>query len=320
MNKIKVIFCGTPKIGAGILSTLIEMKNVDVIAVISQPDKMVGRNKVLTPTPVKKVAQENNIRIFQPSKISEIFDELSLLDYDFLVTCAYGQFVPTKILNLAKIDSINVHGSLLPKYRGGAPIQYAIKNGDSKTGISIMKMVKEMDAGGYYIQEEIDIEDKDDAGSLFEKMTLLGSKMIKENLEKIYVGELKLVDQDESKVTFSKNISTEEEKIDWSKSARDIFNHIRSLSPNPIAHTFINDQRYKIKSSRVLNNDELVISTMNIKKVGEIINFDNEGIIVHTSNGLIKILEIQRPGKQMIDAGLYKKNNLNDLKIGDIFK
>ncbi|WP_026389749.1 methionyl-tRNA formyltransferase [[Acholeplasma] multilocale] len=318
-NKIKVVFCGTPKIGADILNALIEMNNVDVVMVISQPDKMVGRKKILTPTPVKAVAVENDIKVIQPIKIGEAYDEIKAVNPDFIVTCAYGQFIPTKVLEIPTIDSINIHGSLLPKYRGGAPIQYAIKNGDPETGISIMKMVKKMDAGDYFVQGKVAITDEDNTGTMFEKLGILGSEMIKENLEKIYNGELTPIQQVEEEVTFSKNITTEEERIDWQTTSREIFNHIRSLDPWPISHTFINGERYKIKSTRLITEDEHFITTMKIHLPGEIVAMDEEGIIVKTTDGFIKVLEIQRPGKPMSDAGLYKKNNLQDLKIGMVF-
>ncbi|ASZ09179.1 methionyl-tRNA formyltransferase [Mesoplasma chauliocola] len=314
MDKIKVIFCGTPQIGASILETLIKMKNVEVKLVISQPDRPVGRKKELMPTPVKQVAIKNNLKVIQPIKILEAFDEIRQYECDFIVTCAYGQFVPTKILELPKIDSINIHGSLLPKYRGGAPIQYAIKNGDSQTGISIMKMVKKMDAGDYYIQEAIKITDEDNSGTMFEKLAVLGQKMIKENLIKIYNNELVPIPQVEEEVTFSKNITTEEEKINWNDSAINIWNHIRSLAPRPIAHTFKGQERYKIEKAKVIN--QKVIN----QKPGTILDINNEGIIVQTLDQQILILLIQRTGKKMIEANNYKLNNLNDLKIGDCFE
>ncbi|ATZ18093.1 methionyl-tRNA formyltransferase [Mesoplasma melaleucae] len=314
MDKIKVIFCGTPQIGADILTALTEMSNVEIVLVISQSDRPVGRKKELKTTPVKEVAIQNNLNIIQPIKISEAYEQIAQIKCDFIVTCAYGQFVPTKILELPKIDSINIHGSLLPKYRGGAPIQYAIKNGDSKTGISIMKMVKKMDAGDYYIQESIAIEDHDDTGSMFEKLAILGKKMIKENLIKIYNNELVPIAQDEDKVTFSKNITTEEERINWNDSAINIWNHVRSLSPWPIAHTFKGEERYKIQKVKVLDSSDLT------KAPGTIIDINQNGIIVQTKDKQIEILLIQKPGKKMIEASSYKLHSLSDLKVGDYFE
>ncbi|ATZ21659.1 methionyl-tRNA formyltransferase [Mesoplasma tabanidae] len=313
MEKIKVIFCGTPQIGAEILIALTEMPNVEVVLVISQPDRPVGRKKELKPTPVKEVALKNNLKIIQPIKISEAYDEIAQIESDFIVTCAYGQFVPTRILDLPKVDSINIHGSLLPKYRGGAPIQYAIKNGDSETGISIMKMVKKMDAGDYYIQESVKIEDFDDTGTMFEKLAKLGQKMIKENLVKIFNNELSPIAQVEEEVTFSKNITSEEEKINWDDLSINIWNHVRSLSPWPIAHTFKGERRYKIQKVKILNNKIE-------KRAGTIVDINENGIDVQTKDGQVQIELIQKPGKKMMKASEYKLTNLADLKVGDHFE
>lgn len=314
MDKIKVIFCGTPQIGADILTALTEMNNVEVVLVISQPDRPVGRKKELKPTFVKEIAVQNNLKIIQPIKISEAYDQLTQIESDFIVTCAYGQFIPTKILELPKVDSINIHGSLLPKYRGGAPIQYAIKNGESQTGISIMKMVKKMDAGDYYIQKAIPIEDNDDTGTIFKKLAKLGQEMIKENLLKIYNGELIPIPQEKEFVTFSKNISTEEERINWNDSAINVWNHVRCLSPWPIAHTFKGEERYKIQKVKILLSTDLT------KTPGTIVDINENGIVVQTKDKQIEILLIQRPGKKMMQASLYKMHNLLDLKVGDWFE
>ncbi|ATG97340.1 Methionyl-tRNA formyltransferase [Mesoplasma lactucae ATCC 49193] len=320
MNKMKVVFCGTPEIAAGILQQLIAMDDVEILATISQPNKPVGRKKVLTPTAVKTVSDENQIRCFQPTKISEIYDDLKQLDFDFLITCAYGQFIPTKILNLAKVEPLNVHGSLLPQYRGGAPIQRAIINGDKTTGVSLMRMVKQMDAGDVFAELECVIEDKDTSGTLFKKIEILGQKIIKDNLLKIYNHEIEPIPQESKFVTFAPIITSEEENIDWTKSAIDIFNLTRGLLPTPVAHTFMNHERYKIGATRVMKENEYFVTTMMVHNPGEILSIDNEGIIIQTGNGFLKILELQRPGKKMQPANIYYNNhNLNDIKVGARF-
>lgn len=313
MNKINIVFCGTPNIAAGVLETLLSMPNVCVKLVITQPDKPIGRKKQLSPTPVKSVAIKHDVKLIQPVKIGEAFEEIKNMEPDFIITCAYGQFISTKILELPTTDAINIHGSLLPKYRGGAPIQYAIKNGDKTTGISIMQMVKEMDAGDYYVQESIDIDHEDDTGTLFEKMTILAQNMIKKYLVKIYNNELFLNKQNASQVTFSKNITTSEEKIVWNNSSTQIKNQVRSLSPSPIAYSIINEQRYKI-------GKVLITNIKSNRLYGEIVEFNNQGVQVATKDFDIIILSIQRPNKNMIDACLYQKNNLQDLKVGDRFE
>ncbi|MDQ0567799.1 methionyl-tRNA formyltransferase [Mycoplasma yeatsii] len=315
-KKIKAVFCGTPKIGATILKALTEIEEIEVILAISQPDKPQGRKKELVPTPVKQMALDNNIKVIQPVKIGDAYEQLAELDFDYFITCAYGQFIPTKVLKLAKFDSINFHGSLLPELRGGAPIQYAIKLGKKTTGMSIMKMVREMDAGDYYVQESIDILDSDDSGSLFDKMADLGAEMAKKYLVDIYNNKYEPIKQDESKVTFCRNIAPEEEKINWDDTSFNIFNLIRSLSPSPISYTTINEQRYKIKSSKITEIDDKFINV----KPGTIIDINKQGIVVKTKDKAITILEIQRQGKKLQPASLYFLNNLSDLKINDIFE
>ncbi|WP_339021546.1 methionyl-tRNA formyltransferase [Spiroplasma endosymbiont of Atherix ibis] len=313
----KVVFCGTPQISVEILKAL-EKINVEIVGVITQPDKQVGRKKEIKFSEVKEYCLTKKYKLFQPYKISEIEDQLKDLKPDFMLTCAYGQFISDSILNIFK-NCINTHASILPKYRGGSPIQFAIMNGDKKTGISLMKMVKKMDAGEVYYQEEIDIDENDDSATLFEKMAILGKKMIKEKLMAIFDGKLVGQKQDESKVTFAYNLKNEEEKINWNKSAVEINNFIRALSPKPIAFTFFNNERIKIKKSRVIKDKENLITINKTFSTGEVVLIDKEGIIVNTANGYLKILELQRQGKNMVKAStFYDPNSL--IKIGTKFE
>ncbi|ALD66229.1 methionyl-tRNA formyltransferase [Spiroplasma cantharicola] len=313
----KVIFCGTPNISVEILKGL-ENIGVSIEAVITQPDKQIGRKKEIKFSPVKEYSLSKKYRLFQPLKISQIYDELKKIEADFMVTCAYGQFITQPILDLFK-NCVNVHASLLPKYRGGSPIQYAIMNGETKTGISLMKMIKKMDAGEIYCQSEIAIRQEDNSALVFEKMAVLGKKMIEENLLKIFKGELNGIQQDESKVTFAYNLKNDQEKIDWNKSANEINNFIRALSPQPVAFTYINQERIKIKSARVIKDEEKLITLDILFANGEIIAIDKEGIIVNTTNGFLKILELQREGKKMVSAATFSAPN-SPIKVGWIFK
>ncbi|WP_342275078.1 methionyl-tRNA formyltransferase [Spiroplasma endosymbiont of Cantharis lateralis] len=312
----KVIFCGTPDISVEILKG-IEKTGLTIVGVITQPDKQIGRKKEIKFSPVKEYSLSKNYRLFQPFKISKIYDELKSLKADFMITCAYGQFITQSILDLFK-NCINVHASLLPKYRGGSPIQYAIMNGESKTGISLMKMIKKMDAGDVYCQAEILITQEDNADSVFKKMAVLGKKMIEESLLQILKGQLIGVQQDESKVSFAYNLKNEEEKIDWNKSAEQICNFIRALSPQPIAFTYIDKERIKIKSARVIKDEEKLMTLDKLFANGEIIAIDKEGIIVNTTNGFLKIIELQREGKKMVSASTFKDPN-SPIKVGLIF-
>lgn len=317
MEKYKVVFCGTPEIGAQILKKLITVENVEVVLVVSQPDKPVGRKKEFLPTPVKKVALENNLKLIQPAKIGAEFELIKSLNPDFLVTCAFGQFIPNKILALPKIEPLNIHGSLLPKYRGGAPIQYAIWNGETKTGVSIMRMVQQMDAGPYFAQKEVVIDPNDTSGDLFLKIGIAGAELIVESLPLIATGELKPIDQDEEAVTFSKNLTADQEKIDWNQSAEKIHNQIRAFNPNPIAYTTLKNERYKIFTSRIVTEQDVFVTTMKVHFPGEILYFDKEGIIVQTKDGMLKILTFQKQGKTVTNAGIFA---LSNLPIGGTFE
>jgi len=316
MNKYRVAFFGTPPIAKAILETLTRMEEVELVLVVSQPDRMVGRKKVLTSTPVKQFCVENNLTCLQPEKISEIFENLQQANLDFIVTCAYGQFVPSKILALPKYEPLNIHGSILPKYRGGAPIQYAILNGDQETGVSLMRMVKEMDAGPVFSTRRVKIAAEETSGSLFLKIAKLGQEIIQQDLEKVAKKLLTPVAQNDQAATFAPNITTAQEKIDWTKTNKEIDQLVRSLTPAPIAHTFINQERYKIGKVKLVEQDN------NLKKVpGEIIKIESNAIIVQTGKGLIKILELQRPGKTMQPVSVFSQNqNLKDIKIGTKFE
>ncbi len=216
------------------------------------------------------------------------------------MTCAYGQFVPTSILEIPKYKCINVHASLLPKYRGGAPIHWAIINGEKKTGITLMFMEKEMDSGNIIYQEEIAIDNEDDLGTLFTKMENLAYKIVDENIDKLFDENLKSIKQDNEKVTFGYNIKREDEKIDWNKSSFDIYNLIRGLKPKPGSYTTLDEKVVKIYKSKILEN-----KTEN-KNYGEIISIEKNGLVVATIDNDLLITEIQFEGKNIIkDNDIY---------------
>lgn len=321
-KKMRVVFCGTPPIAADLLESLVLNDDVEVVGVISQPDKLQGRKQVLTPTPVKLSAQKHQLPCFQPKKISDLYARLQTLEFDFLLTCAYGQFIPLKILKLARCEALNIHGSLLPQYRGGAPIQRAIMNGETTTGVSLMRMVQQMDAGPVFATLKTSITPKDDSGSLFSKISDLGQKILADNLKKIYQGLLLPTPQDSSQVSYAPIITPAEEQIDWSQSAEIIKNQVRALAPTPIAYSWLNHERYKIKTVRIVESSEN-ISFEGAKTPGKVIGIDKEGIVVQTGQGMIKILEIQRQGKKMLLASAYFINQLRDINVGvnfDIIK
>ena len=243
-----IVFMGTPEFAVPILQSLIDNPEYDVQAVLTQPDHHIGRKRTLHQSPVKELAEQYNIEVLQPAKLSKSpeMEKIINLQPDLMITAAYGQFLPTKLLAAAKIAAINVHGSLLPKYRGGAPIQYSIINGDKETGVSIMYMVKKMDAGDIISQRSIPIEDTDDSGTMFKKLSLLGRDLLLETLPKLISGDVNPVAQDPDKVVFSPNITSEQEQIDFRLPARLIDAKVRGLRPAPLGNMVIDGLRTKI--------------------------------------------------------------------------
>lgn len=241
---IKVVLAGTPEFSVPIFEEVI--KNFEVVAIISQPDKPANRGYKLIPTPTKILAEKYNIKCYQPNKISEIYDELVQLDFDFLLTAAFGQYIPEKILNLPKKAALNIHGSLLPKYRGAAPIQHSLLNGDKKTGINLIYMVKEMDAGNILKSSEIEIVEDDTSDSLFNKLSILSAQNITKWLKEIYENNFNEIVQDTSQVILAPKLTKEEAQIDLSENSDQVINKIKAYSSNPGAYTFINNKRVKL--------------------------------------------------------------------------
>ena len=289
MKNLKVVFMGTPTFSVPILESLIE--NTNTILVVSQPDREKDRKGNILPTPVKLLAEKNNIEVFQPIKIKEDYEKIIRLKPDIIITCAYGQIIPEEILNCPKYGCINVHGSLLPSLRGGAPIHHAIIDGLDKTGITIMYMDKKMDSGDIISQKEIIIEDDDNLDSLYEKMSYLGRDLLMETLPQIINGTNQRIKQDPNKVTFGLNITKEEEKIDFTKGSKEIHNLIRGLSSIPAAYCIINDKRLKVYKSELTN-------IKSNKKPGTIEKIDKTGIFINTIDYIIKFTDIKLEGKK----------------------
>lgn len=238
---------GTPAFSVPILEGLIE-QNYEILAVVTQPDRPVGRKKVITPTPVKEAAVKHDLLVLQPEKISGSpeMEKIIGLEPDLIVTAAFGQFLPEKILQAPKLGAINVHASLLPKYRGGAPVHYSIIEGEKETGVTIMEMIKKMDAGDILSQRAIPITKKDDVGTMFDRLSLVGKELLLDTLPKIIANEITPIPQDESQVTFSPNITREQERIDWHKTAEQVDNQVRGMRPWPTAFTTYKEINWKL--------------------------------------------------------------------------
>lgn len=287
---MKVIFMGTPDFAVKIVDE-VSLKH-DVVLVVTQPDKLVGRKKELTPSAVKRWALDKNIPIFQPDNIKIDFDVILNQECDIIITAAYGQIVPDIVLNHPKYKAINVHASLLPKYRGGAPIQKALLNGDKETGISIIYMTSKMDAGDIIMQKSLIIEESDYQDDLFDKLGILGASMINKCLEEIEKNLIKPVIQDEAKVTYAPNIKKEDEKIDFNKTAFKIKCQVRALNPNPGCYFEIDDKKIKVHKVNVI--DSKVEG-----KVGQIISVGKDSFsIICGDKSLLEILELQLEGKK----------------------
>ena len=299
---MKIVFMGTPEFSIPILKNLI--KKYNVILVVTQPDKPVGRKRILTPPPVKEVALKYGIEVFQPIKIRNEFQKIVDLKPDFLITAAYGQILPRGLIE--NVNSVNIHASLLPAYRGGAPIQKSIINLDKETGISIMKMEYKMDSGPVYYQEVIPIKDIDTTTTLTKKLSILGSEMILKYLEnpKKYPP----VEQDETKVTFAYNITFSDQIIDWSLSATKIEAHIRAMQDEPGAITYINNHILKIYEARKSD----IISN---RPPGTITSLDKK-ILVATGDYDLEILKLQPSGKKVMPTRDFL-NGQNILKLYD---
>lgn len=304
-DPMNVVFMGTPEIGSFALKALLDNKRFQVVGVVCQPDRPIGRKKEIVFSPVKELAIKNNIKLFQPNKLMEIYDDLNDLKPDLFVTCAFGQFIPTKVLQIPKYGCINAHASLLPKYRGGAPIHWAIINGEEKTGITLMKTIKEMDAGDYFVSYEVNIDKNDNTSSLFKKMNEIAYSIIFNELEKIVDNIYLPIVQDNSKVSFAYNISREQEKLCLDYSAMELNNWVRGLSDKPGAYLKLNDKIIKIFKCNVTNNKSN-------KKPGEIIKCDKTGIYFATKDYDLQILEFQIEGK--------KRTNINEFSSYSFFK
>ena len=286
---LNVIFMGTPDFCVPILEALI--KECNVIGVVTQPDKEVGRKHEITYSPIKKVALNHDIKVLQPFKIRNEYEDIINMNPDIIITCAYGQIVPEVILNAPKYGCINVHASLLPKLRGGAPIHKAIIEGYDKTGITIMYMDKGMDTGDMISKVEVNIEDIDTAETLHDKLQEVSVPLLLDTLKDIINGTNKRERQDDEEATYAYNVSREEEHIDFNKTSRKIYNQIRGLNSWPGAYATLDDKNIKIWASKISDKSY-------DKKPGTIVNLDKDGLEVVTGDGSIIITELQLPGKK----------------------
>ena len=301
---------GTPSFAVPILEALIDKYNV--IMVVCQPDKEKDRKGNIIYSPCKEIALKNNIEVYQPNKIREEYQYILDNNPDIIITAAYGQIIPSEILDYPKYGCINVHGSLLPKLRGGAPIHHAIINGDKIAGVTIMYMDKKMDAGDIISQRSIEIEENTILDDLYHKLSILGRDLLLDTLPSIFNGTNDRIKQDENKVTFGFNITKEEEKIDFNDTSNNIHNKIRGLSSIPGAYAIINNKRMKIYLSEKTNN-------ISKSKPGTINDINENGIIVSTKDYEIILKNIKLEGKNRCNVKDFINGIRKEDYIGGVF-
>ena len=309
MKNLKVVFMGTPDFAVPVLEALLQ--NTNVVLVVSQPDKVVGRKQLVEPTPIKKVALANNIEIYQPFKIKDEYEKILNVKPDIIITCAYGQIIPEILLNAPRLGCINVHASLLPKLRGGAPIHHAIIDGETKTGVTIMYMDKTMDTGAIISQKEYQIKDTDNVETLHNILSKIGAELLIETLPSIIEGTNSKVPQNNLEATYAWNINREDEHLNFNKTAKEVYNQVRGLNPWPKAYSIINENEVKILEC-FIGNKESKFSPGTICEV----NKDNIGIC--TKDKIIYITKVKPFGKKEMPAldyinGLNKEIVLNSL-------
>ncbi len=292
MKDKKIVFMGTPIFAAEILRHLIN-NHVNIIGIVSQPDRAKDRKGNLVSTPTKKIAQEFDIQVFQPENIKSENHFLKKLEPDLIITAAYGQIVPKTVLDIPEYGCINVHGSLLPKYRGGAPIHYAILNGDSKTGVTIMEMVERMDAGDIISQKSFPIKFEDTLADVHENMIKISQEVLIKTIPTIFKGTYKKIPQNENKVVFSPTISKEEQLIDFTEQGINIYNKIRAFNPWPVAFSYLNGKRVKFYKTSYFEKKHKNIA-------GEIYDISENGIYIYVNGGYLVVEEFQIEGKSKV--------------------
>lgn len=310
----KIIFAGTPDFAVVHLKALI---NAGIIpcAVYTQPDRPAGRGHKLTPSPVKELALLHNIEVLTPEnfKNKEDVDKFLSFNADLAIVVAYGVILPDSIVHGPKLGCINVHGSLLPAYRGAAPIQRALLDGNDRTGVTIMKIVKELDAGDMLIKAEIPISADDTSGSLFDKLASLGAKTLVDNLPDILAEKITAKKQDPSLATYAKKITKEEARLNFNDSAENCNLKIRGLNPWPIANASIDNIVFKIFKAKVLNDNQG-------KEPGTIISVDKKGISVACAEGAVCLEIIQAPGKGRVNAADFARSRSDIFSVGKKFE
>lgn len=305
MKNKNIVFMGTPDFSVPVLKMLIE--NTNVLLVVTQPDKIVGKDKTVSFNPVKKLALEENIPVFQPIRIRKDFEKLKNLDIDLIVTCAYGQIIPKEVLDMPKYGCINVHASILPKYRGSAPIQWCLFNNDDVTGVTIMYMDEGMDTGDIIKIKEIPILDSDNVGTLHDKLSKLGCDLLLEVLPTIFDKTNDRIKQGNN-YTMAPMIKREDERLDFNEEGKKIIGKIKGLNPWPLANIIINNQEIKVLEAEFVQKK--------VDNTGIIKEIDKKNLGITCKDGIIYLKKIKPSGKKVMEInsflnGIDKEKYLN---------
>jgi len=305
----RIVFMGTPEFSVPILQNLVE-QDYTIVLVVTQPDRPRGRKKIITPPPVKTQAIEYDIPVYQPEKLTDAYEKILDYEPDLIITAAYGQLLPTPLLEFPPFGCINVHASLLPELRGGAPIHHAILQGKRETGITIMYMVDKLDAGDILAQRRLPIENDDHVGTLHDKLSRLGASLLIDTLPKLFKNVLKGEKQDENAATFARNITRDEENLHFTRTNEEVYNHVRGLHPWPVAFTTYQGKPIKIWWAQP---DDTVYQA----NPGEIVDKDNDSFTVACGNQKgIRITEVQPAGKKRMHVSEFLLGSGSQLKIG----
>jgi methionyl-tRNA formyltransferase len=311
LKDARILFMGTPDFAVSSLNALIEA-GYNVIGVVTQPDRPVGRKQVLTPPPVKEAALRHGLAVLQPDKIKaeEALEEVLALSFDLIVTAAYGQILPKRLLDAPRFGCINVHASLLPKYRGGAPIHKSIVDGEAESGVTIMYMVEALDAGDMLSKVVVPIEERDTVGLLHDKLAVAGAQLLLETVPRLLAGEIQPEAQDHSAATFAPNIKRTDEKIDWTKTATQIYNQVRGLNPWPVAFTTCEGKVWKLWWV------EKRLEAGGGYEPGTIIAREEDGLVIACGSGAVKVTELQPEGKKRMSALDFLRGAGSSIEIG----
>lgn len=313
----KIVFMGTASFSLKVLQMLLENK-YDVVGVVTQPDRYVGRKKVLTMSDVKQEALKHDIPVLQPERIRNDYQAVLDLNPDLIITAAYGQIVPTAVLEAPRLGCVNVHASLLPLYRGGAPVHRAIIDGRKETGVTIMYMAEKMDAGDIISQKSTPITDDDNLEIVYDRLTDIGAELLKDTLPSIFDETNDRIPQNPDEVVYAPIIKREDERLDWNKTAREIFNHVRGLYPHPGTFTIYNGQVVKIYKGEIHNCPNAKEHHKD-EKNGTIVKIFKDAIGVKVEDGVFVITEIQLSGKKRMSVRDYL-NGKNIFEVGTQFE